>query len=328
MTRAAAGSHPASSSTGRRRAGSPVARRARIARLSATYNGIWRAYARPAASDSPTRRPVNDPGPRAATTPSISSGLPPARFTTASRRTSTGGSPRSLTQSSAASRRRPSRTTSAWSTPEVSIARRTKHRPDPVRPAQEGQAPPRFCLARQPDPDRRPVVEHAGTVRPLDDRDRVGRRFVQAAVDPSHPIQTIEVVVLDGDTALVVVVQDERRAVHAAPNAQGLRDALHQLRLSRAQVTFERDDVSGLEDLSQAATELAGLFDRRGLNESVHSRRLRAFPFASRCAAESPVARQSRPPRSMGARCARGRAWPRRRARPVPRRPTRSPRNP
>src|SRR6266550_5666928 len=218
---------------------------------------MWRAYASPAASDRPTRRPVNDPGPRAATTPSISSGLPPARFTTASSRTSTGGSARSLTQSSAASWRRPSRTTKAWSTPEVSIARRTKHRPDPVRPAQEGQAPPRLRLARQPDADRRPVVEHAGAVRPLDDGDGVGRRFIEPGVDPCHSVQTIEIVVVDRDTALVVVVQNKGRAVHAAGDAQRLRDALYQLRFSRAEVTFERDDVTGLEDLPQAAAELA-----------------------------------------------------------------------
>src|SRR3989441_4574636 len=261
---------------------------------------MCRAYARPAASERPTRSPVNDPGPRAATTASSSSGLAPARFTTVSMRDSTGGSPRALTQSSAASCRRPSRTTSAWSTPDVSIARRTKHRPDPIRPAQECQTAPRLRLARQPDADRRPVVEHAGAIRPLDDGDRIGRRLIEAGIDPGHPLKTIEVVVLERETSLVAVVQDKGRAVHAARDAQGLRKALHELRLSRAEITFEGDHIAGFNDLPEAAADLARLIHRRRLNESVHTRLCRAVPSARRCGAECRGARRSPRPRSMG----------------------------
>src|SRR2546426_966488 len=261
---------------------------------------MCRAYAPPAPSQRPPRSPVNDPGPRAATTASSSSGLAPARFTTVSRRDSTGGSPRALTQSSAASCRRPSRTTSAWSTPDVSIARRTKHRPDPIRPAEECQTAPRLRLARQPDADRRPVVEHTGAIRPLDDGDRGGRRLIEAGIHPCHPLQTIEVVVLERETALVAVVQDKGRTVDAARDAQGLRDAFHELRLSRAEIAFESDDVASFNDLPEAPAELAGLIDRRGLNESVHSRLRRAFPFARPCGAECRGERRSLRPRSAG----------------------------
>jgi hypothetical protein len=79
---------------------------------------------------------------------------------------------------------------------------------------------------------------------------------------------------LDGETALVAVVQDEGRAVHAVGDAERLGDALHQLRLSRAELTFERDDVSRLNDLTQATPQLAGLFDRCRVNESVRIRLL------------------------------------------------------
>src|SRR5207245_9321587 len=103
------------------------------------------------------------------------------------------------------------------------------------------------------------------------DAGRGRRLYVEAGDAPGHAIQTIEVVVLDRDTALVVVVQNKGRAMYAARDAQGLRDALHQLRLSRAEVTFERDNVTGLEDLCQSAAELAGPTDRRRLVESVQS---------------------------------------------------------
>jgi hypothetical protein len=66
---------------------------------------------------------------------------------------------------------------------------------------------------------------------------------------------------LDGEAALVAVVQDEGRAVDAARDAKRLGDAFHQLRLSRAELTFERDDVSRLNDLTQATPQLAGLLD-------------------------------------------------------------------
>jgi hypothetical protein len=66
---------------------------------------------------------------------------------------------------------------------------------------------------------------------------------------------------LDGEAALVTVVQDEGRAVHAVGDAKRLRDAFHQLRLSRAELTFERDDVSRLNDLTQATPQLAGLLN-------------------------------------------------------------------
>ncbi len=64
---------------------------------------------------------------------------------------------------------------------------------------------------------------------------------------------------LDGQTALVSVVQDEGWTVHAARDAERLRDSLHQLRLSRTEITLEGDDVSRLEGLSKATAKLVGL---------------------------------------------------------------------
>src|ERR1700694_1393014 len=179
-------------------------------------------------------------------------------------------------------------------------------RHNPVGSAYQRQPSPRLRRADQPDTDRRPVVEHVGAIGPLDDGDRVGRRLIQTRVHPGHPIQTIEVVMLDGEAALVAVVQDEGWTVHAARDAERLCDALHQLRLPRTEITFERDDIARLEDLSKAAAEVAGLLHRSRLNESVRSRLLRRFRNARRSEGECPAWLRSRRRRSREGRYARG----------------------
>src|SRR6267378_7122212 len=181
--------------------------------------------------ERPTRRPVNEPGPRAAATASRSSGPPPARLTSASRRASTGWSSRRRTQSSVASTRRPSNTTIAWSTPEVSIARRIfKHRTNAIGSAQQRQPPPVVTTTGQTDEDGCPAFQHTGALRPLDQGDRIGGRFIEPGVDPGEALQAIQIVVLDGHSPCVLMMQDERRTVHTSRYAQRLRNPFDQFR--------------------------------------------------------------------------------------------------
>src|SRR5207302_7412502 len=205
-------------------------------------------------------------------TASISSGREPARFTTASRRASTGGSARSLTQSSTPTSRRPSRTTRAWSTPDVSIARRMlKDRPNSIGTSDEREAAMGLAPGGETDPDRCPIVEHLGALGPLDDGDGIRRGLVQPGVDPGHSFETIEVVMLDWKAPRVTVMQDEGRAVHGAGDLERLGDSSDELRLSRPKLSLQGDHVTGLRRQPEPVSQRPGLVGGGGINGNGHS---------------------------------------------------------
>src|SRR5438270_4896446 len=196
------------------------------------------------------RSPVNEPGPRAAASMSRSSGRPPALSTSFARRASTGGSPGRRDQSSAASNRRPSRATMACSTPDVSIASRMLEQiPNSLRSAHQRELA--FLLTSRLEPDQRrgPRFQDRGTVRPLDECHRVGRRFVEPGVDPGQALQPVQIEVLDWQPTLITVMKDKCRTVHRADDVEAFGDAPDQLGLAGAEVAFEGDHIAGLYDV-------------------------------------------------------------------------------